>query len=602
MCSLIVPKSDSVQEIFNCSRISYLESIPTVLIIGHDSMYFVTHCRVTEGNTLEYLPAKSKGGQQHTTEQKSTSPSGGKNTSSMASFMGGGGFGLTNIVSQGLKGLRQVVSNKSKSGDEQKSLLSMTLIHLLEEAHYYVIPLSAVTEVIKRRTHHEPSALEISLENGKGLLLTILDKAGVMNEALRNKAHRMLTSCSSYVRNSESSATISDLTHLWRNRLLTNFDYILAVNSYSGRTFLDLNQYPVFPWVISDYTSDTIRLSDQSIYRNLSKPMAGLDEKRSSSFARRYTDWSSDDCGGVPKFHCGSHYSTPMMVLWYLTRLQPYTSMAVIYQGGKLDLADRLFHSIADAWHSASQGSNTDVKELIPELFYAPEFLKNHNSLNLGTNRDGELLGDVVLPPWASSAEHFIAVQREALESEYVSNNLNEWLDLIWGFAQSGEEAAKRLNVFFYLAYPGGLKKGIFLVFGSFFGKLILVHENVSFNNITTQQLRTLTLMNPLSNGLQLLKLRSLVRFLESCGRRDIQRGDRRRVLFRFKKLKISATMPSTVLRRVAASLVGTEDIETVDLFISSQRHLHLITFLIEFYFIPLKIVVLLDYFRDTLS
>eukprot|EP01060_Flectonema_neradi_P032222 TRINITY_DN5086_c1_g1_i1.p1 TRINITY_DN5086_c1_g1~~TRINITY_DN5086_c1_g1_i1.p1 ORF type:complete len:2992 (+),score=590.07 TRINITY_DN5086_c1_g1_i1:220-9195(+) len=458
--SLIVPKSDTVQEIFNCSRISYLESIPTVLIVGHESLYFVTHCRVTEGNALEYLPAKSKGGQQHTNEQKPLSPSNTKNSNIMGSLTGGG-FGLTSIVSQGLRGLRYVVSSKSKTGDEQKSLLSMTLIHLLEEAHYYSIPLSAITEVVKRRTHHEPAALEVSLENRRGLLLTILDKAGVMNENLRNKVHRMLTSCCSYVRNSESSATIGDLTHLWKNRLLSNFDYLLAVNSCSGRTFLDLNQYPVFPWIISDYTSSQIRLSDESIYRDLSKPMAGLDEKRSSSFARRYSEWNPDDCAGVPKFHCGSHYSTPMMVLWYLTRLQPYTSMAVIYQGGKLDLADRLFHSIADAWHSASQGSNTDVKELIPELFYSPEYLRNHNNLNLGTNRDGELLGDVVLPPWANSPEHFIATQREALESEYVSNNINEWLDLIWGFAQSGEEAAKRLNVFFYLAYPGGLKKAI---------------------------------------------------------------------------------------------------------------------------------------------
>ena len=28
--------------------------------------------------------------------------------------------------------------------------------------------------------------------------------------------------------------------------------------SQASRTFSDLNQYPVFPWVISDYTSDVL--------------------------------------------------------------------------------------------------------------------------------------------------------------------------------------------------------------------------------------------------------------------------------------------------------------------------------------------------------
>jgi hypothetical protein len=46
--------------------------------------------------------------------------------------------------------------------------------------------------------------------------------------------------------------------------------------------------------------------------------------------------------------------------------------------------------------------SNTsDVKELIPEFFYMPEFLENSNSYHLGVKQDGELLGDVALPPWA---------------------------------------------------------------------------------------------------------------------------------------------------------------------------------------------------------
>ena len=53
-------------------------------------------------------------------------------------------------------------------------------------------------------------------------------------------------------------------------------------------------------------------------------------------------------------------------------------------QGGHFDLPDRLFHSIPDAWTSASETNMADVKELIPEFFYLPEFLMNSNNFDFG--------------------------------------------------------------------------------------------------------------------------------------------------------------------------------------------------------------------------
>ena len=58
--------------------------------------------------------------------------------------------------------------------------------------------------------------------------------------------------------------------------------------------------------------------------------------------------------------------------------------MSLCLQGGYFDLPDRLFHSIPAAWVSASSTNMTDVKELIPEFFYLPEFLKNSNHFDLG--------------------------------------------------------------------------------------------------------------------------------------------------------------------------------------------------------------------------
>lgn len=61
-------------------------------------------------------------------------------------------------------------------------------------------------------------------------------------------------------------------------------------------------------------------------------------------------------------------------------------SIRDLLQGGHFDLADRMFHSIREGWFSASKNNMADVKELIPEFFYLPDFLHNSNNFDLGSS------------------------------------------------------------------------------------------------------------------------------------------------------------------------------------------------------------------------
>lgn len=99
-----------------------------------------------------------------------------------------------------------------------------------------------------------------------------------------------------------------------------------------------------------------------------------------------------------------------------------------------------------------------DVKELIPEFFYLPEFLLNSNNFDLGTKQNGDTLNHIVLPPWAKGdAREFIRAHRQALECEWVSQHLHQWIDLIFGYKQQGNGAVEAVNVFHHLFYEGNV-------------------------------------------------------------------------------------------------------------------------------------------------
>lgn len=228
----------------------------------------------------------------------------------------------------------------------------------------------------------------------------------------------------------------------------------MRLNILAGRSFNDIGQYPVFPWILSDFTSSTIDLNDPKVYRDLSKPIGALNPTRLDEFMDRFDSFDPDD---TTKFMYGSHYSSAGIVLHFLLRQEPYTTLAINLQGGHFDVPDRIFFDLQSSWEGCNN-SMTDVHEMIPELFCCPEVLLNTSKLPLGDRQDGMgPVDDITVPPWAENVFDFIRIHRKALESEYVSENLHHWIDLIFGYKQRGEAAVEAHNLFHYLTYEDSI-------------------------------------------------------------------------------------------------------------------------------------------------
>ena len=249
----------------------------------------------------------------------------------------------------------------------------------------------------------------------------------------------------------------SKLTDLWKKRKISNFEYLMRLNRIAGRSFNDITQYPVFPWILADFTSDTIDLTDSRVYRDLSKPIGALNPDRLAQLLERYKDLELFGFTEAEKFLYGSHYSSPGIVLHYLIRQEPFTTMAIELQSGRFDCPDRLFFDIAGSWNGCLT-STSDMKELIPEFFCLPEMFLNTNNFPLGRTQTGRPIDNVGLPPWAKGSPfEFVRIHRLALESEYVSRNLHNWIDLVFGYKQRGPEAETAHNIFHHLSYEGSV-------------------------------------------------------------------------------------------------------------------------------------------------
>ncbi|ELP85439.1 beige/beach domain containing protein, partial [Entamoeba invadens IP1] len=363
------------------------------------------------------------------------------------------------------------------------------------------------TVVMKRRYLLQSNAFEMFTKDGVSVFLAFpRNYDRVLKIVLKTQlmAQDMFTAdlnSTIALRFNKASLSQEDVTNLWRNGEISNFEYLMSLNCRAGRSFNDLSQYYIFPWVLKNYESESLDITDAKNYRKLGFPIVAQEEGMREKLQSKFKETKS---------HYGNHYSSIATSLIFLFSAEPYSYFHIKLFDGHFD-SQRLFVSIQKLFNNLL---STPI-ELIPEFFYLPQFLINFNQINFakepnaskakniesktsgkktsksasfGSANEMEKLGSshsvnvrntisleneqasateekkehkvepkplenciesISLPPWAhNNPRLFVQTNIEALESEYVSDHLNEWIDLIFGYKQRGEMAEKWCNTY----------------------------------------------------------------------------------------------------------------------------------------------------------
>ena len=294
---------------------------------------------------------------------------------------------------------------------------------------------------------------------------------------------------------------IDSLIESVKKKYISIFEFLIRLNLISNRSFKDIFQYPIFPWIISkNYILNKEKKEIKNIndflqnenLRPLSKPIASLDEKRLEKGQRQYEltkksfiteygdsiplDYSElDQLKEISNYHLipyyfSFHYLGVSKVQNYLNRIFPFSIS--FFFSELCNLKDDLFTNISNIYIKATEKGVNDFSELIPEFYYNSEIFRNLNHINFGNysivNNDNSIyqiikkkfnikekdikINDVYLPYWSNNnPEKFICIMREILERPEIK--IFDWIDLTFGYAQKGPEALKKNNIYPHWCY-----------------------------------------------------------------------------------------------------------------------------------------------------
>ena len=303
----------------------------------------------------------------------------------------------------------------------EKYLLSSPLCDYSNKNKKLFIFKKEITEIINRRFLYSFQACEFYLKNGKSYYFNFYSE---------EKKIEFFSLFSNKEFNPYGIKIISDLktefkkkdfTKNWLSNKITTLEYLLFINKYSCRSYNDINQYPVFPW---------LRIMGDKV-RDLKNTIAAQTEEARMMLREKYT-LSSETF----PFHYTTHYSNSSFLLYYLVRINPFTDNQITLQNNRFDSPGRQFNSIDDLLKVLS--TTSQPREIIPEFFITTEFYYNYNCNFYGIKNKTYLINNLENKSGYDSPLDYILANAVRLESAQCKGEINYFFDNIFGTGQMG--------------------------------------------------------------------------------------------------------------------------------------------------------------------
>ena len=189
----------------------------------------------------------------------------------------------------------------------------------------------------------------------------------------------------------------------------STLDFLIYLNLLSNRSYNDIFQYPVFP-VLFFYDlvdGNTFNIVERKLDNHIGfQDVTEESKKRKNLIKTTYLnsvkefqeeeDEEEAENIEIPSYF-STHYSNDFYICNFLVRVFPFSFLSIEQQGVGFDDPNRLFFAIENTFYNMSR-IKSDLRELIPELFYFPEIFWNLNKLNFHKRTNGDSIDDVQMP------------------------------------------------------------------------------------------------------------------------------------------------------------------------------------------------------------
>ena len=327
-----------------------------------------------------------------------------------------------------------------------------------------------IKEIVQRRTLLVYESIEIFNKDGKSYFFNFFStdevkKVYIYIDKINNKLYEKNSTKFVFNQNNNKEE-IKNILEKFHKGKLTNYDYLLYLNKYSARTYNDLSQYPVFPWLLINLNEinkvfDEILNNHNEIseLRDLNYPITAQTVEKRKEIIKKFLEEAKEEKNPA---HFGNTYSNSAYIFYYLMRINPYTQNLIKLQSYKMEEPDRTFNSINDIVIVLSD--QFDNRELIPDIFCYIDYYINLNCDYYGIKKKKQIVDDFKIDNSISTeytniiSNHINVLynEKKLLNSRYISERISNWVDLIFGKKQypKGEETIlKCCNIYKKYSY-----------------------------------------------------------------------------------------------------------------------------------------------------